>query len=139
MLEATSSWMDNLLVSHQHPSLSPPSSSSSSSLCAEEHKLSNTSTAAHVSSVLQLSAPCLHTEGFERADWAHNKHTAQFLLPTGYCFSFCILDSATNTHHLRFCFVFFSLFCFFLIFFFHSLLVPLFMSGRYFLYFSGNI
>lgn len=47
---------------------------SSSSLCAEEHKLSNTSTAAHVSSVLQLSSPCLHTEGSERADGAHGRH-----------------------------------------------------------------
>lgn len=39
-----------------------------------EHKQSNTSTAAHISSVLQLSAPCLHTEGFDWADWAHTKH-----------------------------------------------------------------
>ncbi len=68
------------------PSSLPPSSS----LCAEEHKLSNTSTAAHISSVLQLSAPCLHSEGFEWADWAHNKHThtAQFSPPTSPGLSF---------------------------------------------------
>lgn len=66
-VDAASSWMDSLLVSHQPPSLLPPPSSS---LRAEEHKLSNTSTAAHTSSVLQLF--CLHTERFH---WAHNKHT----------------------------------------------------------------
>lgn len=102
VLDATSSWMDSLLVSHQLPFLPPSRTSSrppsSSSLCAEEHKLSNTSTAAHVSSVLQLSAPCLHTEGSERADEAHSRHThararththtAQFSSPTGYCFGF---------------------------------------------------
>lgn len=56
------------------PSLTHFLPPSSSSLCAEEHKLSNTSTAAHVSSVLQLSAPCLHTEGSERADRALSRH-----------------------------------------------------------------
>lgn len=76
--------LDGQFVSLPPASLPP----SSSSLCAEEHKLSNTSTAAHVSSVLQLSAQCLHTEGSnELAGPTINTHTAQFKLPTGYCFS----------------------------------------------------
>lgn len=67
-----------------HP-LPPPSSS----FRAEEHKLSNTSTAAHISSVLQLSASRFHTEGFQ---WAQNKHTP----PTSH-FLFHTLNSAANT------------------------------------------
>lgn len=90
-----------MFISHQPPfSFLPPSSSF---LCAEEHKQSNTSTAAHTSSVLQLSAPCLHTEGFERAAGAHTEHT--LTLPS--FFHSCQQNSAAA--HFLPLFVFFSL------------------------------
>lgn len=98
--------LDGQFVSLPPAFLPPSSSSSSSSLCAEEHKLSNTSTAAHISSVLQLSAPCLHTEGFEWADWATiNTHTAQFLTTTSCGLGFFhILHPELCCRHSSLCF-----------------------------------
>ena len=86
VLDATSSWMDSLLVSHQPPSLPlllssslPPSLPPSLlfSRCwraqTEQHQHCCPH---HLLCPAALCSMFTHRRGFfERADWAHNKHT----------------------------------------------------------------
>lgn len=109
VLDATSSWMDSLLVSHQLPSLlllfsvlksinwAPPALLPTSPLSC--------------SSLL-----CLHTEGFPWASWALGKHTLPGSLYqqviVGACPTPCILKSVANTQQFVFlCSVVLRIFC----------------------------
>ena len=78
VLDATSSWMDSLLVSHQPPSLPlflPPSLAPLLSVLKSTNwatpALLPTSSPLSCSSLLRVYTP----KGLERADWAHNKHS----------------------------------------------------------------